>query len=169
MDLSAAVSSISSILGKIAELTSSYNEASRIMGGLSGALMVMTEFIQKRINDGNPVDELANHLIETLKAIELKIDEISASAEKKRGIIPHGKWYIWGAPLVGGCCGNIGSTKLIKQLTDLEGDLNGDIKFLELQMTANAVQSLHRLAADRVAAVFERGRKRVWSANFGRR
>nr|WRJ69814.1 WD40 repeat-containing protein [Oceanusvirus sp.] len=169
MDLSVAIASISSILGKIAELTSDYNEAFRIMAGLSGALTVMTEFIQKRINDGNPVDEQAfNHLIETLGAIERKIDDISACAQKRCGVIPYGKWYIWGAPLVGNCCGRIGSTKLIKQLTDLEGDLNGDIKFIELQMTANAVQSLHLLAADRVAAVFnsEDG-KEVWSSSFG--
>ncbi|AUF82304.1 WD40 repeat-containing protein [Tetraselmis virus 1] len=168
MDLSSAVSSISTIMGKISELNSSYNEAFRIMGGLSGALLVMTEFIEKRINDGNPVNDVAfQHMIDTLKAIEDKIDEIAEKSDKKLCCIPYGKWYIWGSPIVAGCFGRIGSTKIIKQLTDLEGDLNGDIKFLELHMTANAVHSLHKLAEDKVAAVFMRDDgKQFWASHF---
>ena len=171
MDLSAAVNSISSIMGKISELNSSYNEAFRIMGGLSGALLVMTEFIEKRINDGNPVNDVAfQHMLDTLGAIEQKIDDIAKTSQKTClcGAVPYGKWYIWGAPLVASCMGRIGSTKLIKQLTDLEGDLNGDIKFLELHMTANAVHSLHKLASDNVSAVLSgESAREFWTTSFG--
>ena len=171
MDLSPTVDRITGILGKIAELTSSYNEAMRLMGGLSGALVVLTEFVQRRIGDGNEVDPQAfGHLTGTLAAIEEKIDEIHATLGKRWGCFPYGKWYVYGAPLAAPCFGRAGSTKLIKQLTDLEGDLSGDIKFLELQMTANAVQSLSALSRVQaaVSSVFAGQEARdFWLSSFG--
>lgn len=172
MDLSTAVANITGVLTKINALTSSYNEAVRLMDGLSGALAVMLEFVKNRINDGNPVDPtMFSHLMNTLKAIEDKIDEIHSTLRKKWMCIPYGKWSVWGLPFTQPCLGKVGSTKLIKSLTDLEGDLNGDIKFLELQMSANAVQSLSTLARVQTAisSVF-RGKedaREFWVSNFG--
>ena len=169
--LSNAVAQITGILGKIAQLTSDYNEAMRLMDGLSGALVVLTEFIQRRVGDGNEVDPQAmGHLIDTLGAIEAKIDQIHETLGKSWACFPYGKWYVYGSPLVAPCVGRVGSTKLIKQLTDLEGDLAGDIKFLELQMTANAVQSLSAISSVQaaIAKVFQnRGARDFWIASFG--
>lgn len=166
-----AVSQITGILGKISELTSDYNEAMRLMSGLSGALVVLTEFIERRIGDANEIDPKAmSHLIETLAAIEAKIDDIHATIGKKWACFPYGKWYVYGAPVIGPCFGRAGSTKLIKQLSDLEGDLAGDIKFLELQMTANAVQSLSAISSVQgaIAKVFDnRETREFWIASFG--
>lgn len=169
--LSDAVAQITGILGKIAELTSDYNEAMRLMEGLSGALVVLTEFIERRVGDGNEVDPKAmRHLIDTLAAIEGKIDDIHETMGKRWGCVPYGKWFVYGAPMGAPCFGRAGSTKLIKQLTDLEGDLAGDIKFLELQMTANAVRSLSAISSVQmaIAKVFRnREAREFWISSFG--
>ena len=161
---------ITSILSTMSELSSDYNESMRIMGGLSGALTVMLEFVEKRVQSGNRIDEAAlKNLMDTLEAIDAKIKEVRILMGKTWLGFHYGKWYIWGAPVVGRCFGRAGATKIIKDLTDLEGDLNGDIKFLELQMTANAVQSLSTLSSGRemLGSLFRnRDALNFWLSNF---
>ena len=165
------VGKITGILGKISELTSSYNESMRLMGGLSGALAVLTEFIQRRVGEDNEVDPQAmRSMVETLDAIEGKIDEIHALLGKRWLCVPYGKWYVYGSPLLAPCAGRIGSTKIIKQLNDLQGDLDGDIKFLELQMMANAVRSLSDISnvqAAIIGAFRNREARGFWISSFG--
>lgn len=161
------------MLGQIAKLNSEYAEAVRLTEGLSGGLHVMLSFVERRINDRNPVDQASlEHLTGTLDAIGALVDEIRSRMGRRVWCVPYGRWSVYGAPLLGPCLGKAGSTKLVKRLTDLEGDLNGTIKFLELQMSANAVNALSALSEDKtvMAGLFgsEEGR-RFWALGFGDR
>lgn len=171
MILAAAIESVTGILGQISALNSEYNEAVRLMEGLSGGLHVMLSFVERRINDGNPIDPVAmDHLAKTLHAVSVLINDIRVTLGKKIGCIPYGRWSVYGAPLLNECLGKAGSTKFIKRLHDAEGDLSGTIKFLELQMTANAVSALSALSNEKtfLAALFRSvtGRQ-FWASNFG--
>ena len=171
MIIQVAIETVTCILGQISDLNSEYSEAVRLMEGLSGGLHVMLSFVERRINDQNPVDPAAmSHLKSTLDSTSLLIEEIRVALGKKIGCVPYGKWMVYGAPLLGGCLGKAGSTKFIKRLHDAEGDLNGTIKFLELQMAATAVSALSVLSNDKtaIAELFrtKEGRK-FWTSNFG--
>jgi WD40 repeat protein len=171
MILQAAIESVTCILGQISDLNSEYGEAVRLMEGLSGGLHVMLSFVERRINDQNPVDPVAmSHLENTLGSISRLIEEIRVALRRKIGCFHYGEWLVYGAPLLNGCLGKAGSTKFVKRLHDAEGDLNGTIKFLELQMTASAVSALSVMSNDKAAIVEMFGNaetRKFWTSNFG--
>ena len=57
--VSVAAGQVTDILGRIASLTSEYEESMRLLDGLSGALGVMTDFLHRRSGDGADISPQA--------------------------------------------------------------------------------------------------------------
>jgi WD40 repeat protein len=165
-----AAGQVTDILGRIASLAAEYEESMRLLNGLSGALGVMTEFLQRRVGEGVEISPRAmSHALKTLEAIRSKVEEIHALLGKRFLGFGVGRWYVYGAPLFGSCLGRAGSSRIVKQLADLQSELANDIKFLELQMTASAVDSLSAISASRanLARAFgSRDAREFWMSNF---
>ena len=141
---------VASILQKLQQLSELYSDAFRLLGGLTGALTVMVQFTDKRVGDGSwsRLDTaVAANLAGTLAKIEAKIEDLLRLVQRRWGALEVGKLYILVAP----CFGPYGSRGMLKALGALEGDLNASMKFLELNMLANGVQSLDGLASGQAA------------------
>lgn len=133
------------------------------LGGLTGALAVMLEFVEKRIKEDNPLDEvMAAQIRGTLANIGAKLDDFHKMYSREVCGIPYAKLWVVAAPLVG-----MGSKRILTQLRRLEADLSGDIALLDLQIQSNQAMALYEIAGGHFLKKFtDADLKNFWTSNF---
>ena len=137
------VGCINEVQLRVQGLAEEYRDVARIAGGLSGALVMMIEFVQKRIGVDNRIDEQTlAHLGGVLVSMQVELDELERLRTRRFCGLPVGRALIFLGPVLG----LVGSTRIIKRLTEVLGDLEFDMKFLELQMMANQASALSGIA-----------------------
>lgn len=158
--------SINRIQISMQDLAYEYKEVFRIAGGLGGSLMMTFEFLSKRVNDDNRIEAgTLSHLAGTLDGVQRLLDALAARRAWRPCGLPLGKAGILLGPLLG----YFGSKRIVRDLLDLAADLDCDLRFVELQMTANAAMSLSSVAEASVgilAGVSNEEARRFWSQWF---
>lgn len=155
----------SGILSKILEIKSIHSDMFHSLSGLTGALAIMSSFVEKRVLEGNVMEDVMVEQIKgTLSSIDKRLTEFKLMYEKNLCFIPYAKMWVLFGPLVG-----MGSSRILTQLRRLEGDLKGDIQLLDLYMQSNQALSLFEISGEKFAKMFPTDElKLFWASNFDR-
>lgn len=154
----------SAILSNILSIKTINADMFHSLAGLTGALAVMLNFVERRVTEENALEDvMVAQITGTLSAIEAKLDDFHAMYSKKFCGIPYAKLWVIGAPLFG-----MGSKRILTQLKRLEADLSGDITLLDLQIQSNQAMALYEISGGHFLKQFrEPDLKRFWTSNFG--
>jgi WD40 repeat protein len=153
----------SGILSKILEIKSINSDMFHSLSGLTGALAIMTNFVEKRVLQGNMIeDAMISQITGTLSNIDKRLNEFKTMYEKTLCMIPYAKLWVTFGPLVG-----MGSSRILTQLKRLEGDLKGDIELLDLYLQSNQALSLFEISGEKFVNKFNsESLKKFWIDNF---
>jgi WD40 repeat protein len=153
----------SGILSKILEIKSINSDMFHSLSGLTGALALMTNFVEKRVLHGNMIeDAMISQITGTLSTIDKRLNEFKTMYEKTLCMVPYAKLWVTFGPLVG-----MGSSRILTQLKRLEGDLKGDIELLDLYLQSNQALSLFEISGEKFVNKFHsESLKKFWIDNF---
>jgi len=157
------ISQGSGILSKILEIKSINSDMFHSLSGLTGALAIMTSFVEKRVLQGSTIeDAMISQITGTLSTIDKRLTEFQIMYEKKLCMVPYAKLWVTFGPLIG-----MGSSRILTQLKRLEGDLKGDIELLDLYMQSNQALSLFEISGEKFVTKFlSESLKQFWIENF---
>lgn len=152
-----------SIFATLRDMKSVQTNMFHSLGGLTGALRIMMDFIEKRIKDEDLIEPVLIEQLEgTLKNIDKKLKHIKDFNEKRCLGVPYGKMWIFG----GMYCG-LGGKRILSQLKRLEADLAGDLQMLDLQIQSTQARALTEIAGGNFLKHFKSSNARkFWASNF---
>lgn len=152
-----------SIFATLRDLKSVQTNMFHSLGGLTGALGIMMDFIEKRIKDEDIIEPILIEQLEgTLQNIDKKLKHIKNFHKKRCLGIPYGKMWIFG----GIYCG-LGGKRILSQLKRLEADLAGDLQMLDLQIQSTQAKTLSDIAGGNFLKHFKSSNARkFWASNF---
>lgn len=153
------------IAEKAVDIADSHEELGHAASSLAASMEGVKRMLGRVRGGSHSEDVMAVN--EVLRAIEIKLGEVSDALGRRWLCFNYGAWLVYGAPLLGV---NMGSRKMIKQLEKLGADLEDALRVLELNIAARTAESIHMMSApySAIHAAFEGDDARaMWTAAFG--
>lgn len=152
------------VLGNVLRIKSVNSDMFHALGGLTGALAVMLEFVERRLQEENPLDEvMMKQLNGTLANIGRKLDDFHRMYSREFCGVPYARWWVVSAPAFG-----LGSKRILTKLHRLEADLSGDLALIDLQIQSNQAMALFHMSGGNFLNKFrDAAAKSFWTSSFG--
>jgi WD40 repeat protein len=119
------------VLGTLNRLAETYDDVGRKASSLSGSLVLVTEFVKLRIGSSNPLDSQLSH---DITGMLIRLDETLRKIERKRSTVLSRACF-FASGVLG--LSTIGMNKALRDLQDIECDMNDKLNILKMDMMSN--------------------------------